>query len=218
MTDTRSHDVLLVLSGHALPAETAVMDGLTGAMESVGCRELHLLHVDEFQTESFIWPLLLEFRIPGESDEKEKTRRAGELRSRLIAECDWLKHDDLKFLWLTQTGFGEEHDGASLITSLYSWSRENSPEEREKQMRIHFDMERGERDYTTVHFNTTKGAEHFDNGSFDFVFQSYVDDPEGMNRIYSSSRLEEMREHSKGFLDTDTRRLGFGRVEIVKVS
>ncbi|MEV4362641.1 hypothetical protein [Nonomuraea sp. NPDC049625] len=213
--------MLLVLSPNPLPDGedgSAAMESLTDMMASAGCGELHMLHIEEFKTSSFLWPLLLEFRLPPEADEQVRSQRVGGLRKYIMEHCGWLASGSPRFLWLRQTGFGVEHDGADLIVSLYSWQESTSAPERERHMWDHFDLERQESDYTAVHFNVSTGQEHFDNGEFDFVFQAYVDDPEGLSRIYASPRLEMMREHSRRFLDTDTRRLGFGRVRIVNLS
>lgn len=220
MADTFSNNILLVLSGNPFPSGRDVADvtsALTDVMRSASCWESHLFHMSDFQTSSFVWPLLMEFRLPEATDEETGERHARALRSDVMAGCPWLAHDDLRFLWLSQTGFGREDDGVDVIVSLYSWQRSVPPEDRDRNMWTHFDMELEEPDYTAVHFNQPKGSEFFDNHNFDFVFQSYVADPQGLSRIYSNPRLKMMRQHSKSFLDTDTRRLAFGKSQIIRL-
>jgi hypothetical protein len=175
-----------------------------------------VLHINEFQTPSFVWPLLIEFRLPNRLEDGERLERPQALQADLRARCGWLAHESLRFVWLAQSRFGEEHDGANIIVSLYSWQTNTTSADRDRNMWTHFDMEREEPDYSAVHFDRSKGEQHLDSNSFDFVFTAYVDDPKGLSRIYSSPRLDLMREHSRLFLDTDSRRLAFGNVEIVK--
>jgi hypothetical protein len=213
-----STDVLLVLSGSPWPAGEdgqRARRALADVMARSGCPQAHLLRIDEFQTPSFIWPLLIELRLPGRGGQQEQLERATALREDLYDQCGWLEHQARQSLWLSQARFGAEHDGAALIVSLYSWQPGTTPETRDRDMWDHFDMEREEPDYTAVHFNRSHGPEHFDNHAFDFAFQAYIDDPAGIPRIYASPRLAAMRAHSTSFLDTGSRRLGFGSVQII---
>jgi hypothetical protein len=219
MTDARSTHVLLVLSAAPLPVRqdsSSAMRALADVMRLASCQEMHLMHIREIKTPTFAWPLLMEYRLPEEPDEQAKMSRVNSLRSTILARCPWVGGDRARFLSLTQTGFGLEQNGADVIVSLYRWTYAYSPDERDRNMWIHFEMERAERDYSAVHFNVSNGKQYLNNEEFDFVFQAYVNDPRGLARIYSSDSLEIMREHSQTFLDTDTRRLAFGKVQIVK--
>lgn len=207
MSDIRSHEVLLALSMNSYPIGQAGIDAnrsLTDIMATFACPEVHLLHIHEFRTPTFQWPLMVEFRL---SDPLVRD----DLRAAVSDRCRWLG-DGVRFLPLTQTRFGDEQDGADLIVSLYSWQAATTPAERTKNMWLHFGMEREETSYSSVHFNTASG----ERTGIDFVFQAYVNDPEGLSRVYSSPRLEVMREHSRTFLDTDTRQLAFGKVQIIR--
>jgi hypothetical protein len=215
VSDRESREVVLVLSEAGLPEgemRSQALEELIEAVSDAGVREIHVLEVSEFKTSTFIWPLMLELRLPDEFTDSAAT---DSLR-RALERCECLAHGRPRFLRYRQTGFGGEHDGADLIVSFYSWQKATSPDAREREMWIHFDMEREEQDYTAVHFNVSPSVQ-VDEEGFDFAFQAYVDDPEGVSRIFSSERLEIMRDHSKTFLNTDTRRLGFGKVQILPV-
>ncbi|MGQ0532125.1 MAG: hypothetical protein ACT4OF_05450 [Caulobacteraceae bacterium] len=122
---------------------------------------------------------------------------------------------DTTCIWTEQRAFGEEHDGAKIITSYYSFAQGVDTVTRDAAMAEHFDMEREQPLYTAVHFNTIVDAAFADGGKFDFVFESYIDAPDGIKMIYDNPMLERMRAHSRIFLNTDSRRLAFGEVEIV---
>lgn len=113
-----------------------------------------------------------------------------------------------------QTIYGIPVDSAEVITSCYLCSYEREPSLRSKTMFEHFLMEQQQTYYDYVAFQLVKDIQTARSATFDFCFESHVSHPDGINEIYSKPELEGMREHSKVFLNTDTRPLSFGRAKV----
>lgn len=101
---------------------------------------------------------------------------------------------------------------SDLITSCYKWNYDNDENSREVIMQEHFKMEQKQTLYDYVSFQRVEKIVSLHNNIFDFFFESHVSDPDGIDKIYSAPMLGNMREHSKGFLDVQSRCLSFGKV------
>lgn len=115
-----------------------------------------------------------------------------------------------------QETYKEPVNRAEVITSCYFWNYENDKALREEKMAEHFVMEQAQRYYDYVVFQKVIETITKDSPHYDFFFESHVSDPNGINEIYSKPALGNMREHSKFFLNVDSRLLSFGHVEILK--
>lgn len=113
-----------------------------------------------------------------------------------------------------QITYGTPVDGAELITSCYLWNYETAPSIRNDTMYEHFLMEQQQEYYDYVAFQLVQEVLTTESPAFDFFFESHVSHPDGINEIYSKPALEGMREHSKIFLNTNTRLLSFGSVDV----
>lgn len=113
---------------------------------------------------------------------------------------------------VSQIVYGEPVNNSELITSCYRWNYYFPCSIREEKMKEHFCMEQRQIYYDYVVFQSVDKVLTKKSPKFDFFFESHVSSPEGINKIYSKPTLEEMREHSKAFLDVTTRELSFGKV------
>lgn len=128
---------------------------------------------------------------------------------------DLLGSSVLKYLWTNESSYKTlEFDCVNkpikLITSYYSWAEDVDPVQRERYMWEHFVLERRQEAYASVHFNGVVDRKWNANERYGFAFESYLINEAEIEKVYKSPLLEEMREHSKGFLNTDTRKLAFG--------
>lgn len=110
--------------------------------------------------------------------------------------------------------YKEPVNRSEIITSCYFWNYVNSEEYRIQMMNEHFLMEQRQVYYDYVSFQSVRKCVTDSSTKFDFFFESHVSNPNGINEIYSKPALENMREHSKAFLDVGSRCLSFGNVEI----
>lgn len=103
---------------------------------------------------------------------------------------------------------------SDLITSCYLWNYDCPEEKRKRYMMEHFGMEQKQIYYDYVSFQCVFNKYYESSPRYDFFFESHVPVADGIDQIYGKSALEEMRIHSRAFLNTDTRLLSFGKVEI----
>ena len=101
---------------------------------------------------------------------------------------------------------------AEIITSCYLWNYQNPEALRKEKMEEHFLMEQKQIYYDYVAFQSVDAVLTPGSPIFDFFFESHVSIQGGIDTIYAKPALNGMREHSKAFLNTDTRQLSFGRV------
>jgi hypothetical protein len=114
----------------------------------------------------------------------------------------------------SQITYNHPVDGAELITSCYLWNYATRPVERNTKMLEHFQMEQHQSYYDYVAFQCVKEKIGDSTPCFNFFFESHVSNPNGINEIYEKPALEAMRDHSRAFLNTSSRLLSFGRVEV----
>ncbi len=124
--------------------------------------------------------------------------------------------EDVDIYVAEQMVYKEPVDGAEIITSCYFWNYENDENLRKEKMAEHFLMEQRQRYYDYVTFQCVKECITKHSQQYDFFFESHVSDPDGINEIYSKPALGDMRTHSQGFLNVDSRLLTYGRVKIVE--
>lgn len=105
-------------------------------------------------------------------------------------------------------------DRSDLITSCYLWNYDTPDEQRERNMMEHFSMEQKQTYYDYVSFQCVRDKYYEISPKYDFFFEAHVSAVDGIDQIYGKPALEEMRIHSKVFLNTDTRLLSFGKVVI----
>ena len=122
----------------------------------------------------------------------------------LIDACDVYIAEDMKYKTPLKN--------AEIITSCYEWNYETEENIRENVMKEHFILEQRQVLYDYVSFQSVKIILYDRSKVFDFFFESHVSDENGIDKIYGEEVLEEMRTHSKMFLNTDTRHLSFGSV------
>lgn len=103
---------------------------------------------------------------------------------------------------------------SELITSCYLWNYDSPEEQRERYMMEHFAMEQKQAYYDYVSFQCVYNKYYETSLGYDFFFESHVSAPDGIDQIYGKPALEGMRTHSRAFLNTDTRLLSFGKVDI----
>jgi hypothetical protein len=220
MSDHRESQVLKVLCAtpQAKPIRREGAHTVIGAVAACApLRDVHIVRLTEIKTpETFPWSMIFSFSTPDE------VAASGRGATRDWCATVWAEFTralgsgvDTTCLWTEQRAFGSEHDGAKVITSYYSFARGVEPIARDEAMAEHFDMEREQPLYAAVHFSTIADTSFADGDKFDFVFESYIDAADGIKMIYDNPMLERMRAHSRTFLDTDSRRLAFGEVEIV---
>lgn len=114
----------------------------------------------------------------------------------------------------SQINYKKPLDGAELITSCYLWNYETPTNERNNKMLEHFEMEKEQVHYDYIAFQCVKERLYNSSPLFDFFFESHISNPNGINEIYSKPALEEMRSHSRIFIDTNSRLLSFGHVRV----
>jgi hypothetical protein len=122
--------------------------------------------------------------------------------------------DQMDVYIASQITYNQPVDGAELITSCYLWNYATEPEERNAKMLEHFQMEQCQIYYDYVAFQCVKEKIGDASPTFDFFFESHVSNPNGINEIYEKPALEAMRNHSSAFLNTNSRLLSFGRVNV----
>lgn len=108
--------------------------------------------------------------------------------------------------------YREPLERAEIITSCYEWNYSTEESLRDKVMKEHFLMEQRQKYYDYVSFQMVKQKLEDRSKRFDFFFESHVSAADGIDKIYGEEVLEEMRTHSRMFLNTDTRHLSFGVV------
>ena len=113
---------------------------------------------------------------------------------------------------VTEYTYKEPINGANLITSCYLWNKLNTQSSREKVMSEHFEMEKEEKYYEYISFQTVQEKYTDYSQDIDFFFEAHVIDKSGIEKIYATPKLKAMRVHSSGFLNIDTRKLSFGSV------
>lgn len=105
-------------------------------------------------------------------------------------------------------------DYSELITSCYLWNYDSPKEQRERYMMEHFVMEQKQTYYDYVSFQCVYNKYYEASPRYDFFFEAHVSARDGIGQIYGKTALEEMRIHSRTFLNIDTRLLSFGKVNI----
>lgn len=135
-----------------------------------------------------------------------------------LTSHNFIKEHNLDVLLMKNKSFikKEYRDGCDVIVSLYSWASDSNEREREISLWDHFNMEKDQPDYSYVNFNMNISTNCI-NDSTEFMFEGFVSNPDGLSNIYSSPFIHEMREHSKLFLDVDTRQLAFGKLQISRM-
>ena len=106
-------------------------------------------------------------------------------------------------------------DNSEIITSCYLWNYENDSSVRREKMEEHFLLEQNQKYYDYVSFQSVEKCITEESRNYDFFFESHVSNKNGINEIYSKPALENMREHSKAFLNVESRLLSFGEVEFI---
>lgn len=177
--------------------------------------EMHYYSINKNESGDFNWNTVINIVISDDSWELNQIREKG-----LYVKKDFLTYlnlndNEIDSQLYKQFYFGDELDNKYLVISFYSINKEISKIRREKNMMEHFDMERNQKLYKLVHFNQIIDENKF-NQDFQFVFESYMEDSNDINNLYSQEFINIMREHSKGFLDVSTRKLAFGEVRILK--
>lgn len=112
--------------------------------------------------------------------------------------------------------YKEPVENAELITSCYLMNSEVPEEMRNKSMLEHFEMEKKQTLYDYIAFQIVKDTIYDYSPKFEFFFESHVSTKDGIDQIYSKSFLNGMREHSRLFLNADTRQLSFGKVKTME--
>lgn len=143
------------------------------------------------------------------------------VKSKLFCVPEMLEHisqlfnyEDVEIFLLSTLAYGTPMNGADIITSCYSWST-YPLKEREAALQQHFLMEQSQQYYDYILFQLVeKYISNYKNykNDIDFFFVSHVSNPDGINQIYSKPFIMDMREHSKLFLNVDSRCLSFGTV------
>lgn len=126
----------------------------------------------------------------------------GEAVGRLFSDIDpTIRRPEVLREW----GFGQPPACAHVVASGYRWADLDAGV-RERAMFEHLDLEREQNRYLAVSFLLARDP----SSTFDFAFEGWLRDMSMIRELYQGPWLERMREHSKSFLDTGTRALGFG--------
>lgn len=105
--------------------------------------------------------------------------------------------------------YGQKQPGDEIITSYYKWSQEWNHNFMQ-YMDEHCEMEKAHRIYTYFYFSKVIEEKSYSSTPVNFWFKSYTKKDEGINKLYTSQGLGDMREHSSLFLDLSSRCLAFG--------
>lgn len=119
------------------------------------------------------------------------------------------------FYLVENISYNQPVDRAEVITSCYLWNYQNEPEDRNKYLLEHFEMEKKQKYYNYVAFQIVEKVATSWSPQIDFFFIAHVTCSGAINYIYSQKTLEEMRQHSMSFLDISTRQLSFGRTKSI---
>jgi hypothetical protein len=159
------------------------------------------------------WDWILDIFISG--DAKAEVFR---MKIQPLLEREILKEalDNIDVYIVSQLIYGKPVDDSELITSCYLWNYNTPRKKRNDAMLEHFKMEQKQLYYAYVAFQCVELKIFERSPTFDFFFISHVPDPKGINEIYSKTALEEMRVHSKTFLDLNSRLLSFGRICVIE--
>ncbi|GMQ55731.1 hypothetical protein AN1V17_01230 [Vallitalea sediminicola] len=182
-------------------------------------KEIHYYSIKEDASGNFPWKTIINIVIEDSCEVLETEKLREKYRS---VRDDFLNNMNIKEKntvceLYKQYYFGEELDRYYLIISFYSMNDKVNKIQREKNMMEHFNMEKKQNLYKLVHFNEIMDQEE-SNKDFQFVFESYMEQENHIDDLYDLEFIKIMREHSKGFLDVDTRKLAFGEVRVLKKS
>lgn len=179
-------------------------------------KEIHYYSINENVSGNFDWKTVINIVIDNNylgNDFKNLELKYNIIKNELLKSMNLNVKNTICELY-KQYYFGDELAGKNLIISFYSMNNQRSKIEKEEIMIEHLDMEKQQNLYKLVHFNQIMN-ESKNSNQFEFVFESYLEDPSHINNLYNQDFIEIMRRHSEGFLDVTTRRLAFGQVKIL---
>jgi len=191
----------------------ADQEKLTNLMNGAISAKVYTYAINSQQSSDFVWGTVFNIEFASSIDISE----IHSISEIVINQFQYLyrhilKGDQFIALLTKARSFGQHKNNTSVIMSLYKWNQDINEIERNTNMLTHFEMEKEQQLYSFVQFNSVirnLGSEILD---IDFIFEGELPEPESITKLYSSSFLPLMREHSKSFLDTDTRKLAFGSV------
>lgn len=161
-------------------------------------------------SKTMLWPYIMDVFVEvGEKAEIDKMRNTlveQEIVNDLFQSADMYLSE--------QQSYRMPVNHAEIITSCYLWNHAIGKNIRENKMQEHFLMEQKQTYYDYLAFQCIKEILTEHSPVYEFFFESHVSQKGGIDQIYSKPELNGMREHSRTFLNVDTRVLSFGKIEI----
>jgi len=204
----------------SLPQESTLIELLRDLCQELKYSGIEVQIIDEFKTDNFVWPLIVNFHSEQEFSpdpteeyvEQEQNKVHSVFKQALLPEA----FQSASIVLMRDLFFGEVLKGQSIVTSIYSWNYKVATSNRTQAMYEHFEMEREWTSFRSVHFNHTLASLCNPLKSCDFLFEGYCACANDIDKLYTHPKLEEMRQHSAGFLDVSTRALAFGHVALIE--